>query len=89
MGLDCAGNADTYLPEFWAHLRAAKRESLLAAFSYHTYGDGHMAATNGGTGWEGLRNSTVLDDWYLLLLLLQQILSVCVCLVLDHFVCFG
>jgi hypothetical protein len=63
MGPD-GGNPSNYLPEFWAHLRATKRERLLAAFSYHTYGKGKLAATNGGTGWNGLRNATVLDDWY-------------------------
>ena len=63
MGPD-GGNPTDYLPEFWAHLRASKRESLLAAFTYHTYGSGHLAATNGGTGWNGLRNATVLDEWY-------------------------
>jgi hypothetical protein len=28
------------------------------------YGHGSVAATNGGTGPTGLRNATVLDDWY-------------------------
>ena len=59
MGPD-GGNPDGYLTDFWSTLRQAKRESLLAAFSYHTYGQ----ATNGGTGHAGLRNATVLSSQY-------------------------
>lgn len=61
MGPDAGGGQ--YLVDFWETLQKAKRTSLLHAFTYHSYGAGHAAATNGGSGPFGLRNATVLD-WY-------------------------
>jgi hypothetical protein len=61
MGPDAGGGQ--YLRDFWDTLQRADRTRLLDAFTYHSYGAGHMAATNGGTGELGLRNASVLD-WY-------------------------